>query len=79
MVHGDQAFSGAMLKSVREASGMGHPLDTFYTNNVESVTCIIKHKINYKTCEWSDFCKLARELVEEQEIEIEKADIGFGE
>jgi len=58
---------------------MGHPPDAFYINNVESVNRIIKHKTNYKTCEWSDFCKLARELVEEQENEIEKAVIGVGE
>ena len=69
----------SMLKSVREVSGMGSPPDAFYTNDVESASRIIKHKTNYKVCEWPDFCKLAKDLVEEQENEIEKAVIGVGE
>ena len=31
------------------------------------------------TSEWPEFCKLAKELIEEQENEIEKAIIGVGE
>ena len=30
-------------------------------------------------CEWPEFCRLAKELVEEQENEIEKAVIGIGD
>jgi hypothetical protein len=40
---------------------------------------VIKRKTDYKTTEWPDFCRLARELVDEQESEIEKAVISVGE
>ena len=40
---------------------------------------MIKRKTDYKTTEWPNFCRLARELVDEQEGEIEKAIIGVGE
>ena len=69
----------SMLRSVREASGLGSPPDAFYTNDVESANRIIKRKTNYKVCEWPEFCRLAKELVEEQENEIEKAVIGIGD
>ena len=51
----------------------------FYTNDVESANRIIKRKTNYRVCEWPEFCRLAKELVEEQENEIEKAVIAVGE
>ena len=44
-----------------------------------SANCIIKRKTNYKACEWPEFCRLAKDLVEEQENEIEKAVIAVGE
>ena len=68
-----------MLKSVRLASGLGNPPGPFYTNDVESINRVIKRKTDYKTTEWPDFCRLARELVDDQESEIEKAIIGVGE
>jgi len=73
------AVESSMLKSVRQSSGLGSPPDAFYTNDVESANRIIKRKTNYKAFEWPDFCKLAKDLVEEQENEIEKAVIGVGE
>ena len=68
-----------MLKPVREFAGLGSPPDPFYTNDVESANCIIKCKMNYKASKWPEFCKLANELIEEQENEIEKAIIGVGQ
>ena len=74
-----QALESSMLKSIRQASGLGNPPEPFYTNDVESVNRVIKRKTNYKTSDWPDFCKLAREIVDDQEAEIEKAIIGVGE
>lgn len=68
-----------MLKSITKFGGLGSPRDPFYTNDVESANRIIKRKTNYKATEWPEFCKLAKELIEEQENEIEKAIIGVGE
>ena len=72
-------LESSMLKRIRQASGLGNPPEPFYTNDVESINRVIKRKTNYKTSEWPDFCRLARELVDEQEGEIEKAVIGVGE
>ena len=65
-----------MLRLVHEISGLGSPLDAFYTNDVESANQMIKRKTNYKVYEWPEFCRLAKELVEEQ---TEKAVIGIGD
>lgn len=73
------ALETSMLKPVRQASGLGNPPEPFYTNDVESINRVIKRKTDYRTSEWPDFCRLARELVDEQEGEIEKAVIGVGE
>ena len=69
----------SMLRSVRQASGLGNPPHQFYTNDIESINRVIKCKTDYKTSEWPDFCRVAKELVDEQESEIEKAVIGVGE
>ena len=75
------AVESSMLKSVREACGLGSPSDAFYTNDVESANRIIKRKTNYRVCKWPEFCQLAnyKELVEEQGNEIEKAVIAVEE
>ena len=69
----------SMLRSVRRASGLGDPPEPFYTNDVESMNRVIKQKTNYKISEWPDFCRLAKQLIDEQENEIENAVIGVGE
>ena len=68
-----------MLRPLRKSAGLGSPPDPFYTNDVESANRIIKRKTDYKASEWPEFCKLAKELIEEQANEIEKAIIGVGE
>ena len=69
----------SMLRSVQRASGLGDPPEPFYTNDVESMNRVIKQKTNYKMSEWPDFCCLAKQLIDEQKNEIEKAVIGVGE
>ena len=73
------AVESSMLRSVRQSAGLGNPPDQFYTNDIESINRVIKRKTNYKTSEWPEFCRLAKELVDEQESEIEKAVLGIGE
>ena len=73
------AVESSMLKSVRQSAGLGSPPDQFYTNDIESINRVIKRKTDYKTSEWPEFCKLAKELVDDQESAIEKAVIGVGE
>ena len=73
------AIELSMLKPVRQAAGLGNPPGPFYTNDIESINRVIKRKTDYRASEWPDFCRLARELVDEQECELEKAVIGIGE
>ena len=40
---------------------------------------MIKQKAGYKSSEWPEFCRLAKELIEDQQSELEKAVIGVGE
>ena len=74
-----QSLVSSMIQPLRESAGLGSPPGPFYTNDIESVNRVIKRKTNYKTSEWPEFCKLAQQLVKEQESDIEKAVIGIGE
>ena len=58
---------------------MSNPPEPFYTNTIESINRIIKQKTGYSTTKWPEFCKVAQELVNEQQGEVEKAVIGIGE
>ena len=69
----------SMLAPVRQSAGLGNPPEPFYTNTIESINRVIKQKTGYKTSEWPTFCKIAHELVNEQQDEVEKAVIGIGE
>ena len=77
--HKAPTVQSSMIRPVRESAGLGNPPEPFYTNDIESMNRIIKQKTNYKACEWPEFCKLAQELIKEQESEIEKAVICVGE
>ena len=76
MVYGNQAFCCIVI---HVKICLGSPMDALYTNDVESVNHIVKRKTNYRVCEWPEFCSLAKELVEEQDNEIEKAVFAVGE
>ena len=69
----------SMLAPIRQAAGLGNPPEPFYTNEIESINRVIKRKTEYKSSEWPGFCKVARELISDQQNEIEKAVIGVGE
>ena len=77
--HKVQVIESSMLASVRESAGLGSPPEPFYTNEIESINRVIKQKTGYKSSEWPEFCRLAKELIEDQQSEVEKAVIGVGE
>ena len=74
-----QEIEDSMLSPIRQAAGLGNPPEPFYTNEIESINRVIKRKTGYKASEWPEFCKLAKELIDEQKNEIEKAVVGVGE
>jgi len=67
-----------MLRTVREEAGLGSPPDAFYTNASESINSVIKTKVQFKRNELPQFITKLKELVEDQQREVEKAVIGRG-
>ena len=68
----------SMIKGVREECGLGSPPATFTTNASESANYMLKHKVNYKQNELPEFLEKYKELVHEQEQEVNKALLGRG-
>ena len=73
----DAVISG-MLKPVREEAGLGVPPSRFTTNASESINAMLKRKVEYKRNELPTFMNHLKQLVDEQEREIERAVVGRG-
>lgn len=67
-----------MLKPVREEAGLGYPPTQFKTNASESLNAIIKRKVSYTKNELPAFVAHLKEVVDEQQREVERAVIGRG-
>ena len=67
-----------MLRPVREKAGLGRPPKAFTTNASESINAVLKRKVNYKRNESPVFLEKVKELIKEQDSEIEKAVINRG-
>ena len=65
----------SMLTSIRQKCGLGTPPAAFTTNASESINAVLKKKVDYKRNELPRFFK---ELIEEQDAEIQKAIISRG-
>ena len=74
-----EELATSMTQSVCESAGLGNPPYPFCTNDIESINRLIKCKVKYKAAEWPDFCRLAKEIVHEQQSEVEKAVINISE
>lgn len=57
---------------------MGCPLDPFTTNSSESINAVLKRKVHYKKSELPDFIDRIKEVVDEQQREVERAIFGRG-
>ena len=68
----------SMIAVVREECGLGSPPTAFTTNASETANYLLKHKVNYKKSELSEFLTKLRQLIEDQQREVEKAIIGRG-
>ncbi len=67
------SVEASMIQPIRIAAGLGNPPEPYYTNDIESINRVIKRITKYKTCEWPEFCRLAHDLVKEQDSEVEKS------
>ncbi len=66
-------FEESMLKAVRELAHLGSPPAEFSTNACESINAVIKTKVSYKKSDLPHFLDQMKELIDEQEREVERA------
>lgn len=76
--HKGATIRSTMLKPVRVKAGMGDNPPAFSTNASESINAVLKHKVEYKRNELPDFLDKLREVMEEQEREVERAVVDCG-
>lgn len=68
----------SMIAAIREECGLGSPPAAFTTNASETANYLLKHKVNYKRSELPEFLDKLRQLIQDQQSEVEKAVIGRG-
>ena len=76
--HKAPVIRDSMLRSVREECGLGSPPAPFTTNACETANSMLKNKTNHKRSEMFEFLQKFKELIGEQEREMERATIGRG-
>jgi len=67
-----------MLRPIRIECGLGNPPEIFTTNASESTNALLKHKVDYRRNELPVFVNKVKELVAEQQKELERAVINRG-
>ena len=72
-------FRYCTLRSLREDVGLGSPPSAYYTNDSESISALLKESLGYKKHQWGVFNEKVKRIVEQQQQEMEKAIIGYGE
>ena len=76
--HGEEIKS-TMIRSVREAAGLGDPPSEFCTNDSEAINSALKQFLAFKKSEWPIFNEKMRKFVSSQEEEVCKSIIGLGQ
>ena len=66
-------IKSTMLKSVRTEAGLGSPPQIFTTNASETTNSIIKSHVSHKSCRLMEFVTHLKDVVDEQEREVERA------
>ena len=64
---------------MREDVGLGSPSSAYYTNDSESINALLKESLGYKKHQWGVFNEKVKRIVKQQQKEMEKAIIGYGE
>ena len=67
-----------MLKFTRRDTGLGDSPPPFTTNASESVNALLKRKVDYKKNELPSFLEKLKEVIDDQERELERAIIDRG-
>ena len=72
-------FCNGALKGLREQAGLGSPPQPYYTNSNEAMNRVIKEKTQWKKHQWPEFNERMKELVGQQQRDVEKAVLREGE
>lgn len=67
-----------MLKSIRENAGLGCLPESFTTNASKTANFIWKNKVDYKHSQLLEFVEKLKQVIDDQEKEVEKAVIQRG-
>ena len=68
----------SILRSVREECGLGSPPSQFTTNACKTANSMLKSQTNYTRTEMFKFLDKLKQLIYEQDHDIERAIIGWG-
>jgi hypothetical protein len=71
-------IKNSMLRPIREDCGLGNPPNIFTTNPSESMNALLKRKVDFKRSELPLFIEKIKEVVTEQQKEVERAIINRG-
>ena len=74
-----EEIKSTMLRSVREAAGLGDPPSEFCTNDSEAINSALKQFLAFKKSDWPIFNKKMRKFVSSQEAEVCKLIISLGQ
>ena len=72
-------FRHCTLRSLREDVGLGSPPKAFYTNDSQSINASFKECLGHKKHQWALFNSKMKDTVKQQQQEVEKAIIGYGQ
>ena len=67
------SMKATMLKTVCAEAGLGSPLQPFTTNASEMTNSVIKAHVSYKHSQLMEFVNHLKDVVDEQEHEVERA------
>ena len=74
-----RGFCNGALKGLREQAGLGSPPRPCYINSNEAMNRVIKEKTQWKKHQWPEFNDRMKELVGQQQRDVEKAVLHEGE
>ena len=72
------SIKATMLKTVRVEAGLGSPPQPFTTNASETTNSVIKAHVLYKHSKLMEFVNHLKDVIDEQEREVERAVIRRG-
>ena len=74
-----EEIKSTMIRSVREAAGLGDPPSEFCTNDSEAINSALKQFLGFKKPDWPIFNDKMRKFVFNQQEEVCKAIISLGQ